>query len=200
MDDHDLQIARWSAETADAGNEAADWLDRNKVEIGPKAHQLCRELLRRAESARNFERAARGPVNVALFGPSQTGKSYLLSAIGRKAPHPLIAILGNKEKNFLKDINPERKDEATGLVTRFGIDPTGATDSHPVAVRLFSQIDLVMMLANSFFLDFKPSSECEPSAESIDHALTAAQARTVATPVDRLTAMQIDRLRQYCDG
>jgi hypothetical protein len=197
MDQADTQLAGLCVQTAIAAEEAAAWVDRNKVGVGAKSSALRRELRRRAELARKYERAAKRPLCIGIFGPSQVGKSYLVSTLARKGNNPLIAVL-DREYHFIKEIGPEKNVEATGLVTRFSIHSTGAPASHPVAVRLLSQIDLVKILANTYFLDFKPTEERVPSLEEIGLALNEAQSRMQDKPVDNLRDVDIDDLRRYC--
>lgn len=193
-----MQLARLCGQTAEIAREAADWIDRNKIAIGAKSAGLRREMRQRADLARRYERAATRPLCIGIFGPSQVGKSYLVSALARKGTQPLIARL-DKERDFLKEINPEKEEEATGLVTRFSIHPTTAPPTHPVAVRLLSQTDLVKILANTYFLDFKSTEEREPPEEALSQALAEAQKRAQPIPVDPLNDIQIEELRRYCD-
>jgi hypothetical protein len=195
----DDQLAALCAQTASTAMDAADWLDRNKAEVGPKWHGLRREFRWHEVLARRFETAARRPLSIGVFGPSQTGKSYLVSALARRGTKPLIVML-DKEREYLKEINPETDDEATGLVTRFSINPTGATGAMPVAVRLLSQTDIIKILANTYFLDFDPTKERVPADKEVEEALAQARSRVAAAPVDdNLTDVDIDGLRRYFD-
>jgi hypothetical protein len=197
MEEADSQLAHLCEQTVKIAREAADWIDRNKAAVGAKSAGLRREMRQQAEVARKFQRAATRPLCIGIFGPSQVGKSYLVSALARKGTNPLIVLL-DEERDFLQ-INPEKEQEATGLVTRFSIHPTSAPPSHPVAVRLLSQTDLVKILANTYFLDFKATEEREPPEETLSQALAEAQKRAQPTAVDPLDDVQIEELRRYCD-
>ena len=63
---------------------------------------------------------------VAVFGPSQSGKSYLISALARRGTDPGLARFGDRTLDFVRDINPEGGQEATGLITRFTLRPAAA--------------------------------------------------------------------------
>jgi hypothetical protein len=199
MDQIDSQLADQCSTIAAAANDAAGWVDDNRAVIGAKSRGLYRELRQCAESANRESRAARRPLCIGIFGPSQVGKSYLVSALTRKDSRPLVALF-DREYDFLKEIGPEKNQEATGLVTRFTIHPTGAPRTHPVAVRLLSHIDLVKILANTYFLDFKPTAERELSANEINEALAQARARTQVTPGDSYAGIdtEVENLRLYC--
>jgi len=192
----DRDLARLCAETAATAQDAAAWLDRNKEGVGPKWHGLRREFRWHEAKARRYQMAAQRPLGIGVFGPSQAGKSYLVSALARQGTHPLIVML-DKERDFLKEINPEADKEATGLVTRFSVNRTAAPAALPVAVRLLSQIDLIKILANTYFLDFDATKERVPADKDIEEALAQARLRVAATPVDTLTEVDIDDLRRY---
>ncbi len=76
---------------------------------------------------------------VAVFGPSQSGKSYLISALARRGTEPVLARFGATRLDFVRDINPEGGQEATGLITRFTLRPAAAPEGAPVPLRLLSQ-------------------------------------------------------------
>ncbi|MBV6486917.1 MAG: hypothetical protein GHHEDOFH_00854 [Pseudorhodoplanes sp.] len=198
MNEDDVQLARLCEQTADTAKKAAEWISRNKGDVGAKSRGLRREFRQQAELAKKYQRAATRPLCIGIFGPSQVGKSYLVSALARKGTSPLIARL-DKERDFLTEINPEKEQEATGLVTRFSVHPTSAPASHPVAVRLLSHTDLVKILANTYFLDFKSTEERVPSRDEVDQLLTEAQSRAQASSFDSLTDVQVDDLRRYCE-
>ena len=58
---------------------------------------------------------------VGVFGPSQAGKSYLVSILASRDGRPLQARFADKTYDFLREINPPGNRESTGLVTRFGL-------------------------------------------------------------------------------
>ena len=43
---------------------------------------------------------------VGVFGPSQAGKSYLVSALARPPGGQLAILFGTERKDFLREINP----------------------------------------------------------------------------------------------
>ena len=68
---------------------------------------------------RKLRRAWSRKQSVGLFGPSQAGKSFLVGAL---LSHELgtLKVLGRSgEVDFLKEINPAKGVESTGVVTRF---------------------------------------------------------------------------------
>jgi hypothetical protein len=94
---------------------------------------------------------------VGVYGASQAGKSYMVSALAREKGKQLIAVMGPHEVDFIKTINPPGGQESTGLVTRFTTEPIVTPDGFPIKLRLLSEIDLVKLLFNSYASDILPS-------------------------------------------
>ena len=119
---------------------------------------LIHQTRRAQNSGRKFLGAAARPPCVGVFGPSQAGKSYLVSVLARpKGTHSLEADFGGVRKDFITEINPPGDRESTGLVTRFTVRRDAVDPSYPVSLRLLSETDLVKVLGNTFFSDFDPN-------------------------------------------
>ena len=180
------------------GTAFLTWLDENSERVRQEKAGLTKEFRRLAAQARRLDQAAQRPMCVGVFGPSQSGKSYLISALARKGTAPLMADFAGREIDFIRDINPEGGRESTGLVTRFTLQPaTGATPAAPVQMRLLTQTDLVKILGNTYYADCD-HSEDEPLdqarlTELLDGLAKAAQAQ----PVDPLTAEDVFDLQAY---
>jgi hypothetical protein len=93
---------------------------------------------RRIESAASkLERAAGRRMCIGVFGPSQSGKSYLVSSLCKPPPgsaggkETVIAEFDGQELDFLKEINPPGDKESTGLVTRLHPAPGSPPASPP---------------------------------------------------------------------
>lgn len=161
---------------------------------------------RRAENIARKVRGAAGRRNcVGVFGPSQAGKSYLVSALARRPKGALTADFAGRRHDFLREINPPGDRESTGLVTRFTLQPAGAGDpEYPVSLRLLSETDLVKILANSFFSDFdqnnaklKPASGDEVR-RTVEKARTRVNAQVTAVHLDEIELFDLgEYFRQY---
>ncbi|OUL98854.1 virulence factor SrfC family protein [Variovorax sp. JS1663] len=117
--------------------------------------RLLLEATRRAENlARKVASSAGRRNSAGVFGPSQAGKSYLVSVLGKSEDKPLIADFAGTPKNFIQELNPPGGKEATGLVTRFTIEKGTSDTTHPVELRLLTETDIVKVIGNSFFSDF----------------------------------------------
>ncbi len=198
-DIEDEKLADLCSVTSGVAAGAAKWFEVNREVVGAQARAIQRELDSHEELAQQYERAARRPMCVGVFGESQSGKSYLISAMARRGTNPVVARFGDKRLNFLKDINPESGGEATGLVTRFTIRPSAAPATHPVAVRLLSQTDIIKILANAYLKDFVLAVERPPEKSRIEQAFVAARdaVKRGASVTDGLSERQIRNLRRY---
>ena len=164
--------------TADAAQRALQWFNdaANAGSVGQEQRALNREFRRFATAARKLEQAVARPMCVGVFGPSQAGKSYLVSVLARPGEKPLIADFDGEGKDFIAEINPEGGKEFTGLVTRFSLTRQAHPKGFPVCLRLLSEADVIKIIANTFFLDGDLSEEAVPSPEDIEAALRAARA------------------------
>ena len=165
------EIAAQCESVATAATGAQAWLEdsANADLVGAELAPLRRQLRRGAMRARRLAQAARRPMCVSVFGPSQAGKSFLVSVLARPTngaltsnfPHP------DGRLDFISQINPEGEGESTGIVTRFTIHSYTAPPEFPVKLRLLSEADVVCILANTFLMD-GDKSEAEPTGEELD--------------------------------
>lgn len=100
-----LEGAIADAQAAVAGNAEAE----------PQALVL-RDLALRT---RKLKRAWSRKQSLGLFGPSQAGKSFLVGALLSHELGSLEVLSKDRTLDFLKDINPAKGVESTGVVTRF---------------------------------------------------------------------------------
>jgi hypothetical protein len=92
----------------------------------------------------------------ALYGESQVGKSYLIKNLLSLTNQTLEISdpLSNISYDFLEQINPKGdQTEATSVVTRFSVDKHFTNDHFPIAIRLLSAKDVVLLLCDSYFND-----------------------------------------------
>ncbi len=130
-----------------------EWVRTNPQTVGSSGETLLRESNRLARALRKEAATAARKMCVGVFGPSQSGKSYLISALAQDADGSLLAALGDESADFIQDINPAGGKESTGLVTRFTLTPGDAPAGFPVRLRLLSELDLVKILANTYYAD-----------------------------------------------
>ena len=130
MDTVDLKLAQECESLAVAASEGVAWLkgaaDQSPT-VAQQAPSLISELQKVRNQSRKLARAARRRMCVGVFGPSQAGKSYLVSILASRDGHPLQARFADKTYDFLREINPPGNRESTGLVTRFGLGLSDVT-------------------------------------------------------------------------
>ena len=150
--------ASWNAVYEGAG-QALAWVDKTRV-TAPKldrdAYDLKLGLYQARNMARNLGRVAATPMTTGFFGLSQAGKSYLISALAAGANGALETTFGEQRMDFIEHINPSGGGtEATGLVTRFSRLAKPSEDPNfPVELKLFREIELAKIFANTWFKDF----------------------------------------------
>lgn len=192
----DEQLAQRCLDLAQCARDAAAWVDDNRALVHSEAEELIKDL---GKSARMFGKsavAARRKMCVGIFGPSQAGKSYLVSSLGKDEQGSLTAAFGDQTCSFLKDINPDGGKESTGLVTRFTTSPPGSPPpGFPVQLRLLSESDIIKILANSYFEDFVHKHPVQ--AEAIKATLDELAPRRQPRPVGRLNADDLAEVREY---
>ncbi|CNG74554.1 putative virulence factor [Yersinia intermedia] len=147
----------WAA-IAQGCQDALGWVDNVRTSsrrLDNEADKLNLSLLRTRNLANSLTQVSTTPMTVGFFGISQAGKSYLISALAAGSNGELEARYGTQVVDFIKEVNPVGGGkEATGLVTRFTRHAPDAPEGYPIPLRLFSEIDLVKILANTWFNDF----------------------------------------------
>jgi hypothetical protein len=152
-------------------NDAIAWVvhPANDKLVGERRSIIEKDLRRSALKARRLAEAATRPMAVAVFGPSQVGKSHLISVLARRGNALLVDFPGgDKPVDYIRQINPDQGREATGLVSRFTLRKYEAPAGFPVALQLLGPADIVKVLANSYFFEGNPSRyETFPKHEEI---------------------------------
>lgn len=115
---------------SDATKEGILALDRCVTDaglaIGPETAETQTEAAALRDigyRVKKLRRAADRPAALGFFGPSQAGKSFLVGALLSHELGSLRVLSQGKELDFLKEINPAKGVESTGVVTRFSTGP-----------------------------------------------------------------------------
>ena len=169
---------------SDAGRDAIGWISdpENARIVGDARSSIERELRRAVLQGKRLAEAAERQMAVAVFGPSQVGKSHLISVLARKGDALLATFDGRPEPvNYIESINPDKGKEATGLVSRFTLVKRPTPPGFPVCLRLLSHPDVIKILANSYIFEGNPQRyEKWPDASDIEQHL--AQFETANEP------------------
>jgi hypothetical protein len=204
MDTVDLKLAQDCESLAVSAAEGVGWL-KNAAQQSPtvaqQAPSLISELQKVRNQSRKLARAARRRMCVGVFGPSQAGKSYLVSILASRDGRPLQARFADKTYDFLREINPPGNRESTGLVTRFGLGLSAGDKDFPVRVRLLTQTDIVKILGNSFLLDFDHQKAAfeRPDGAAIRKRLNELRAKAQPKPAGDLDSDDVLDLIEYFD-
>ena len=146
----------------DAISEGVEWLSIYEKE----SRDLRWELLKQQVLLECSREVINEKNSIAIYGVSQVGKSTFMSQfIGNERNElEIIDESSGKTFDFINRINPlGRGNEATGVVTRFSTSPVDGNNA--VGFKLFSPIDIVIILIDSYFNDF---SEGHPEYRSED--------------------------------
>ena len=147
----------WSAVSKQA-SAAVSWINstRHVKKVDNEADDGIEKLYCVKNEADRMLRVAGTAPALGLFGPSQAGKSFLVSSLAASADGRLRTKMGDTVLDFIDDINPRGNGkESTGLVTRF--TRKGEPEKDPkfcVPLRLFGECDIAKILINSCFNDF----------------------------------------------
>lgn len=150
---------------------------------------------------RNIDRALHNNPAAAIFGESQVGKSYLVKNLLKDAQGGFSVKnpADGRDVNFLSELNPQGGGaESTSLITRFTVRPTNAPNSeYPIKAVIFSPMDVVLTLADSFFSDVKNHSF--PDKENLETLLNSLTERYAGvSPVQSvLTAEDLYEMAAY---
>lgn len=186
------QCERLARETVNA----SEWLVHNKEMVGLALEGHEKALRKAGRLMRNCAVAAKRKMCAGVFGPSQAGKSYLVSTLAGNAESKLWTRIGDKTYDFLSEINPAGGKESTGLVTRFTLtNPVQSPAGYPVHVRLLSLIDVVKILANTYYSDAEHMDT--PDREAMLTVLRELEKRKAPSPTGGLTQDDVEDLQEY---
>ena len=193
----DMDLARQCRQLADTARKAGTWLQDNGDMVGGEKASLLKDMRHAGRFFSKCSQAAERKMCAGVFGPSQSGKSYLISALASDANGALLADFCGEQVDFLKKINPEGGKESTGLVTRFTTtQPEGLTPEFPIRLRLLSEMDVARVLANTYYADCDHKDA--PSAEALVKTLDQLEASAPAAPVEgSLDVDDVEDLRDY---
>ncbi|HWL84493.1 MAG TPA: virulence factor SrfC family protein, partial [Polyangiaceae bacterium] len=127
------------------GAAAALEVSRDTVEA-----PLLRDLRQRAQK---LEKAYGRPQCLGFFGPSQAGKSFLVGALLSHELGHLRVVSKGRELDFLREINPAKGVESTGVVTRFSVAPGRALSRGDFECQLLPLDVLLESIATGFLVE-----------------------------------------------
>jgi len=194
------QLAERCARVETAARKALDWVSdpENAETVGLDRKSLAQALRKGARRAQKLGRAARTKMSVSVFGPSQAGKSFLVSVLARPENGRLVADFQGPggQLDYIREINPEGEGESTGLVTRFTMTKAPCPEGFPIRLVLLSEADVARTIVNSFYMD-GDQSEPVPEPEAITAHLDAFRAKTGGADVPGLSHDDVLEIADY---
>lgn len=113
--------------------------------------------------------------SAAAYGESQVGKSYLMSSLLSSPGAPFVITNAGKAYSFIDDLNPSggnnAKIESTGVITRFTLRHGDPAMRDYVKVRNLSVVDIILLLADSYYNDIKINQDSVLKYDEINKAL-----------------------------
>lgn len=178
--------------------EALDWATRSSHPDIANNNRLQKDLRRSIFQVKRLEKAASSKMCVGVYGASQAGKSYLVSVLARRGDTPLTAVLGERNIDFIRHINPEGGKESTGLVTRFTVDKVNSPSGFPIKAKLLSELDLIKIFVNSYLNDILPdeNEDIEAHENHVSDVLGSLENQPHA--MSPLSVEDIYDLEEYC--
>ena len=194
--DRCLDVARLTRDALDWVNDA-----ENAETVGPKHKSLTKLLRRSARRAERLGKSARTKMSVSVFGPSQAGKSFLVSVLARPQNGRLTADFNGPggRLDYISKINPAGDGESTGLVTRFTVTRAPTPEGFPIQLNLLSEADIARMIINSFYED-GDQSEAPPEASDLKTHFAEHAGKAGAAEVPGLTFEEIYEIAEYVEN
>jgi hypothetical protein len=178
----DLKAA--ASKTENALRHAAGWLAEpaNQERVGSVRKSLERNIRSLAVDAEKLVSAADRSMCVAVFGPSQVGKSHLVGVLAAPQGEELMAVFdGHEDTSYMLKINPDKNQEATGLVTRFTTQKITTPGGYPVCLRLLSHADILKIICNAYYFDCNPNKYEGSELSGVDLQAHLAKFESMAT-------------------
>lgn len=164
------ELAARCDDIARLSREALTWIndDENAEKVAPRKKELAKLLHKGARRAERLGKSAQTKMSVSVFGPSQAGKSFLVSVLARPKDGRLVADFNGPggKLDYISKINPAGDGESTGLVTRFTMSKDPTPDRFPIKLNLLTEADIARTIINSFYED-GDQSEPQPDAEML---------------------------------
>lgn len=114
--------------------------------------------------------------SAAAYGESQVGKSYLMSSLLSSPNAPFVIENKGVVYNFIDEINPSggnvSKNESTGVITRFTLRNNNAKMKDFVKVKNLSVVDLILLIADSYYNDIQINPDSVLKYDDINRAIS----------------------------
>ncbi len=173
------------------------WAKQYKKESFP--YEVFKEYRRKL---RKIATALEEKCSAAAYGESQVGKSYLMSSLLSSPDSTFVIENAGKSYSFIDDLNPSggnnSKVESTGVITRFTIGDDNNPMKDFVKVRNLTVVDIVLILADSYYNDIKINQDNVIKYDEINRALEGLN-NLWANKVIQQEIIGEDDIKDICD-
>lgn len=121
---------------------------------------------------RKLARAWSRRQSLGLFGPSQAGKSFLVGALLSHELGSLMVSSRSGEVDFLKEINPAKGVESTGVVSRFTSSPASSLRKGDFSCELLPLEGVLQAMATGFLVE---CTSPPPDVDRVERTLREAR-------------------------
>lgn len=151
--------------------QSVNWAEKYGKDAFPKeVFKNYRRQLRKISDALSENCSA------AAYGESQVGKSYLMSSLLSTPNAPFVIENNGVRYSFIDQINPSggnnTKQESTGVITRFTIRQNAPKMKDYIKVTNLSVVDIILLLADSYYNDVRINNDNVLLSTDIDLALS----------------------------
>jgi len=124
---------------------------------GEKQKNAYRNMVNCRRKLNKKKFALEGNPAAAMYGESQAGKSYLVSALLSETGKSFKILDGKgNEFDFKNQINPRGNEmESTSVVTRFSTKYKWINKDYPIIAKLLSPTDLILVICEAYYNNLK---------------------------------------------
>jgi hypothetical protein len=137
--------------------KAIKWVKETDSMKGAKGENVYRNLVNSRRKLNKKKFALEGNPAAAMYGESQAGKSYLVSALLSTEGKLFKVIDGNgNEFDFKNQINPRGNEmESTSVATRFSTKYKWINKDYPIIAKLLSPTDIILVICEAYYNNLK---------------------------------------------
>lgn len=137
--------------------KAIKWVKETDSMKGAKGDNAYRNLVNYRCNLTKKKDALEGNPAAAMYGESQAGKSYLVSALLSIEGKSFKVKDGNgNEFDFKNQINPRGNEmESTSVATRFSTKHKWINKEYPIIAKLLSPTDIILVICEAYYNNLK---------------------------------------------
>ena len=137
--------------------KAIKWVKETDSMKGAKGENAYRNLVNYRRKLNKKKFALEGNPAAAMYGESQAGKSYLVSALLSVAGKSFKVLDGKEnEFDFKTQINPRGNEmESTSVATRFSTKYKWINKEYPIIAKLLSPTDIILVICEAYYNNLK---------------------------------------------